>query len=123
MVDFKLTGLISLWFKIIGINFMVAVTVHSDLEPTKKKKICHCFQFFPFCLPWSDRTRCRDLREEIRDDLFVLCHFSLPNGCTCYLDYMNFCDFFNKEKRRENWLHRKALQIWNTTDEEKLILV
>ena len=34
------------------------------------------------------------LREEIRDGLFVLRHFSLPNGCTCYLDYMNFCDFF-----------------------------
>ena len=38
LISFKLAGLISLWFKIIGINFMAAVTVHSDLEPTKKKK-------------------------------------------------------------------------------------
>ena len=28
------------------------------LEP---KKICHCFYFFPFCLPWSDGTGCHDL--------------------------------------------------------------
>ena len=25
------------------------------LEP-RKNKICHCFHFFPFCLPWSDGT-------------------------------------------------------------------
>ena len=101
MVDFKLTGLISLWFKIIGINFMAAVTVHSDLEPMGKKKNLSLLPVFPFYLPWSDRTRSWDLREEIRDHLFVLRHFSLPNGCTCYLDYMNFCDFLIKKKEIE----------------------
>ena len=25
-------------------------------------KICHCFYFFPFYLPWSDGTRCHDLK-------------------------------------------------------------
>ena len=30
------------------------------LEPNKKK-ICHCFHFFPFYLPWSDGTGCHDL--------------------------------------------------------------
>ena len=30
------------------------------LEP-KKIKICHCFHFFPFYLPWSDGTGCQDL--------------------------------------------------------------
>ena len=29
------------------------------LEPPKK--ICYCFHFFPFYLPWSDGTRCHDL--------------------------------------------------------------
>ena len=28
----------------------------------QEKKICHCFHFFPFYLPWSDGTRCHDLR-------------------------------------------------------------
>ena len=27
-----------------------------------QEKICHCFHFFPFYLPWSDGTRCHDLR-------------------------------------------------------------
>ena len=27
----------------------------------KKVKICYCFHFFPFYLPWSDGTRCHDL--------------------------------------------------------------
>ena len=41
-------------------NFMAAVTVHSDFG-AQEKKICHCFHFFPFYLPWSGGTRCRDL--------------------------------------------------------------
>ena len=27
----------------------------------KKVKMCYCFHFFPFYLPWSDGTRCHDL--------------------------------------------------------------
>ena len=27
-----------------------------------KKKICHCFHYFPIYLPWSDGTGCHDLR-------------------------------------------------------------
>ena len=34
-------------------NFMAAVTVHSDFG-AQENKICHCFHFFPFYLPWSD---------------------------------------------------------------------
>ena len=30
------------------------------LEPTKI--VCHCFHCFPIYLPWSDGTRCHDLR-------------------------------------------------------------
>ena len=39
---------------------MVAVTIHSDFG-TQETKICHCFYFFPFCLPFSDGVRCHDL--------------------------------------------------------------
>ena len=27
----------------------------------QENKICHCFLFSPFCLPWSDGTGCHDL--------------------------------------------------------------
>ena len=30
------------------------------LEP-KKIKVCHCFHYFPICLPWSDGTGCHAL--------------------------------------------------------------
>ena len=39
---------------------MVAVTVCSDFG-AQENKICHCFHFFLFYLPWSDGTRCHDL--------------------------------------------------------------
>ena len=39
---------------------MVAVTIHSDFG-AQENKICHCFHFFPFYLPWSDGTGCHDL--------------------------------------------------------------
>ena len=41
-------------------TFMAPVTVCSDFG-AQEKKICHCFYFFPFCLPWSDGTGCYDL--------------------------------------------------------------
>ena len=36
---------------------MAAVPVHSDFE-AQEKKLCHCFHFFPFYLPWSGGNRC-----------------------------------------------------------------
>jgi len=44
------------------------------LEP-KKKEICHCFYFFPFCLSWSDETRWNDLsflNVEFQASFFIL---------------------------------------------------
>ena len=32
------------------------------LEPQKKNKVWHCFHCFPIYFPWSDGTRCHDLR-------------------------------------------------------------
>ena len=37
------------------LNFMAAVIVRSDFG-AQENKICHCFHFFPFYLPWSDRA-------------------------------------------------------------------
>ena len=34
------------------INFMAAVTSHSDFGP-QENKVCHCFHCFPSYLPWS----------------------------------------------------------------------
>ena len=42
------------------LNFVAAVTIHSDYG-AQEKKICHCFHFFPIYLPWSDGTGCHDL--------------------------------------------------------------
>ena len=47
--------------KCLLIPWLQTVTVCSDLG-AQEKKICHCFHFFPFYLPWSDGTRCHDLR-------------------------------------------------------------
>ena len=36
-----------------SVNFVAAVTVRSDFG-AQENKTCHCFYFFPFCLPWTD---------------------------------------------------------------------
>ena len=38
---------------------MAAVTICSDSE-AREHKICYCFEFFSYYLPWSDGTRCHD---------------------------------------------------------------
>ena len=40
--------------------FVAAVIVCSDLG-AQESKICHCFHFPPFYLPWSDGIRCHNL--------------------------------------------------------------
>ena len=40
---------------------MAAVTISSDFG-AQENKICHCFCFFLFDLPWSDGTECHNLR-------------------------------------------------------------
>ena len=39
---------------------MAAIIVCSDFG-AQENKVCHCFHFSPFYLPWSDGTRCHDL--------------------------------------------------------------
>jgi len=41
------------------LNFMTAVTIHSDFEAWENK-ICHCFHCLPIYLPWSSGTGCHD---------------------------------------------------------------
>ena len=40
---------------------MAAITICSDFG-AQKDKVWHCFHCFPIYLPWSDGTRCHDLR-------------------------------------------------------------
>ena len=42
------------------LNFMAAVTVHSDFG-APRNKVCHCFHFFSIYLPWSDGIGCHGL--------------------------------------------------------------
>ena len=53
---------------------MATVTICSDFG-AQDNKICHCFHFFPFYLPWSDGTGCHDLsflNAEFQGSLFTL---------------------------------------------------
>ena len=43
------------------LNFMAAITICSDFG-AEKNKVWHCFLCFPIHFPWSDGTRCHDLR-------------------------------------------------------------
>ena len=45
----------------VSFNFMAAVTICSDFA-VQENNVCHCFHFSPIYLPWSEGTRCRDLR-------------------------------------------------------------
>ena len=57
-----------------SLNFMTAFTIPSDFG-AQENKICHCFHFPPFYLPWSDGTGCYDLRflnVEFEVSLFTL---------------------------------------------------
>ena len=42
-------------------NFLAAVTICSDFGASQNK-VWHCFHCFPIYFPWSDGTRCHDLR-------------------------------------------------------------
>ena len=42
------------------LNFATAFTIHSDFG-AQENKICHCYHFFPCCLPWCDGTACHEL--------------------------------------------------------------
>ena len=43
-------------------EFFTTKTTWEALFGDQEKKICHCFHFPPFYLPWSDGTRCHDLK-------------------------------------------------------------
>ena len=41
-------------------NFMAAITICSDFR-AQENKICYCFHFSLFYLPWNDGAECHDL--------------------------------------------------------------
>ena len=47
--------------KQMSFNFMAAVSISSDFR-AQENKVCHCFRCLPIYSPWSDGTRCHDLR-------------------------------------------------------------
>ena len=56
------------------LNFMAAVIICSDLG-AQENKLCHCFHFFTFDLPWSDGTGCHDL--SFSNDEFQVSFFTV----------------------------------------------
>ena len=46
---------------VITFNFMAAVTTCSDFG-APKNKVWHCFHHFPIYFPWSDGTRCHNVK-------------------------------------------------------------
>ena len=46
--------------KQVSFDFMTAVTIYSNFG-AQKNRICHCFYFSYFYLPWNDGTGCHDL--------------------------------------------------------------
>ena len=42
------------------LTFMAEATIHNDFG-VQEDKICHCFRYAPFYLPWSDETGCHGL--------------------------------------------------------------
>ena len=57
---------------------MAAVTICSDIG-AQENKVSHCFHCFPIYLPWSDGTRCHDLRflnVELSSQVFSLSSFT-----------------------------------------------
>ena len=61
---------------------MAAVIDHSDFG-AQENEVCHCFHFFPIYLPWSDRTRCRDL--SVLNVLSQLSHSPLSPSSRSFL--------------------------------------
>ena len=56
-----LSRLVIAFFQGVSFNFMAAISICSDFRALKNK-VSHCFHCFPIYLPWSDGTRCHDLR-------------------------------------------------------------
>ena len=84
-----------------------AVTICSDFG-AQENKICLCFHFCPFYLPWSDGTGCLDLsffNAEFFKPAVLLFSFTLINSP---LFLFTFC------KQRDCWIHYSLPLCQNT---------
>ena len=59
------------------LNFMAAVTIHSDFG-AEENKICHCFHFCPIYLQWTDGTACHDFRFPVKIVEWIATSLELP---------------------------------------------
>ena len=55
----------------VSLNFMAAVTVHSDFG-AQENKVFLCFHFSPIYLPWSDGARCHDLSIWLQSSMYYM---------------------------------------------------
>ena len=56
-----------------------------------EKKICHCFHFFPFYLPWSNEARCHNLHflnDEFQASFFIVL-FTMDTEYTLFAYSLN----------------------------------
>ena len=55
-------GLSQVSFQEASVFYFHGCSHHLQWFWSPRKKVCRCFHCFPICLPWSDGTRCHDLR-------------------------------------------------------------
>ena len=57
-----LSRLVTVFFQGTSIFSFHGCSHHLQRFWSPQNKVSHCFHCFPICLPWSDGTRCHDLR-------------------------------------------------------------
>ena len=80
---------------------MAAITISSDFG-APQNKVWHCFHCFPIYFPWSDGTRCHDLRRLVAD-FYSLQTKKIPAGRLALGDWLGQC--------RVVWVRAKSLQL------------
>ena len=73
----------------VSLNFMAAVTICSDFG-VQENKVCDCFHCFLIYFPWSDGTRCHDLRFLYSSSVYS-CHlFLISSASVRYMPFLSF---------------------------------
>ena len=90
---------------------MAAVTICSDFG-APKSKIWHYFHCFPICFPWSDGTRCHDLRF-LNTMIFVFAlHIRWPKKWSFSFSISPSNEYSGLISFRIDWFN--VLALWRT---------
>ena len=87
---------------------MASVTIRSGFR-AQEEEISHCFQLFPFCLPWSKGNRCHDLSFFI---LFLIFSFKLAFSLSSFTPIKRFFSSSSFSATRVLWLANLRLLIF-----------